>query len=140
MNAVVLSVLSALFFIISRVSGILSRCCSGQTVFSSVLWGRERLSIPIVGGRRYLFSNSSVVPFIKQGGECLTADHVFHYVDHTDDIGCLAYSLDQGFVYANLTLANIVPFLSMQMVEKIAWLHKIPFSSCWKCGKDDIIK
>ena len=56
-----------------------------------------------------------------------------------DDIGCLAYPLEQGFVYANLTLAaNIVPFLSRQAlaVQKIARIHKIPISSHWNLTKN----
>jgi hypothetical protein len=63
---------------------------------------------------------------IKQGGNHLTPDHVFCFVDHVDDVGFLEYSLGEDFVYADLTLANIIPFLSKQMVQKIAQIHKIP--------------
>jgi hypothetical protein len=80
------------------------------------------------------------VPFIKRGGEQLTPDHVFRYVDHVDDMGCLAYPLEQGFVYANMTLAHIVPFVSRRMVQKITRIHKIPFSSHWNLTKDDLVK
>ena len=80
------------------------------------------------------------MPFIKQGGDQLTPDHVFRYVDHVDDMGRLAYPLEQGFVYANMTLSHIIPFLSRQMVQKIARVHKIPISSHWKLTKDDLVK
>jgi hypothetical protein len=113
---------------------------NGQTVLPSELRGHEHFSIPIGGGRQYLFSNSSVVPFIKQGSNQLTPDYVFRYVNHMDDIGCLAYPLEQGFVYADLTLSNIVPFLSRQMVQKIARIHNISFSSRWNLTKNDIVK
>ena len=137
-----LSAVSPLCFMTSNLLGVLLHCCGREAVFLSKSWSREcfKLSIPIGGGRQYLFSNSSVAPFIKQGGDWLTPDHVFRYVDHMDDIGCLVYPLEQGFVYANLTLANIVPFLSRQMVQKIARIHKIPISSHWKFSKDDLVK
>ena len=95
--------LSTFSFLCIVTSAVLLLFCKDQTLLSSELRGSERLSIPIGGGRQYLFSNSSVVPFIKQGGEQLTSDHVFRYVDHVDDIGCLAYPLESGYLYANLT-------------------------------------
>ena len=61
-------------------------------------------------------------------------------MDHVDDIGCLAYPLEQGYLYANLTLTDIVPYLSRQMVQKIARIHKIPFSLHWNLTKNDLIK
>ena len=141
--SVVLSVLSVLCCMILQVyrsSGILLQCCNRQAVPSSKFPTREPLLTPIGGGRQYLFSNSSIVSFIKQGGDKVSPDHVFRYVDHMDDIGCVAYPLEQGFVYANLTLAHIVPFLSKKMVQKIAQIHKIPISSNWNLTKDDLVK
>ena len=115
---IVVSEVPALCFATSRFLGFWLHFCDERTVLLSQLRGHERVSIPVGGGRQYLFSNSSVLPFIKRGGDQLTPDHVFRYVDHMDDIGCLAYHLEQDFVYANLTLANIVPFLSRQMVQR----------------------
>ena len=115
---------------------ILLRCCRRP----SKLYGRERLSVPTGGGRQHLFSNPCVTPFIQKGGDQLTPDHVFRYVDYVDDIGCLAYPIEQGFVYANMSLADIVPLLTKQMVQKIARIHKIPFSSRWNLKKDDLVK
>ena len=106
----------------------------------SRLCSRDRLSIPIGGGRQYLFLNSSIMTSIVQGGDHLTSDHVFRFVDHVDDTGCLAYPLDQDFVYADLTLTDIVPFLSKQMVQKIARIHNIPFSSRWNLAEDELVK
>ena len=136
----VLSKVSPLYFAASGSLRILLQYCNEQAVLSSNLWGHEHLLIPIGGGRQHLFSNSSILPFIKQGGDHLTPNHVYRYVDHMDDTGRLAYPLEQGFVYANLTLANIVPFLSRQMVQKIARIHKIPISTHWNLTKEDLAK
>src|ERR1700678_953010 len=54
-------------------------------------------------------------------------------------MGRLAYSLGQDFVYADLTLTDIVPFLPKQMVQKIAQIHKIPISSRGNLSKDDLV-
>lgn len=131
---------SNLYFAICRSLGILLYCSNGQRVLLSELQVHECSSVPIGRGRQYLFSSSSVLPFIiNQGCGQLTPDHVFRYVDHMDDIGCLAYPLEQGFVYANLTLANIVPFLSRQAVQKITRIHKITISSHWNLTKKDLV-
>ena len=129
-----------LSFMASKFLCILLHCCKGPMVLSSRLRRPVRLSVPIGGGRQHLFPNSSVVTSIEQGGDHLTPDHVFRFVDHVDDMGRLAYPLEQDFVYANLALANIVPFLSKQMVQKIARIHQIPISSRWNLPKDDLVK
>ena len=129
-------VLSALAFFSFMPSGLL--CCEGPFV-SSALRRCDHISAPIGGGRQYLFPNSSIMSSIKQGGVNLTPDHLFRFVDHVDDMGCLAYPLEQNFVYADLTLASIVPFLSIPMVNKIARIHKIHFSSRWKLAKDELV-
>jgi hypothetical protein len=123
---------------IIRTLRILSRCCRRPSKLCT--GSRERLSVPTGGGWPHLFSNPCIAPFIKKGGDQLTPDHVFRYVDYVDDIGCLAYPLEQGFVYANLTLANIVPLISIQMVQKIAQIHKISFSRHWNLKKNDLVK
>jgi hypothetical protein len=88
---------------LSRYLCIVLRYCTKPIALSSKLHtgSRERLSIPTGGGRPHLFSNLCIASFVKQGGDQLTPDHVFHYVDHVDDIGRLAYPLEQGFVYAD---------------------------------------
>ena len=129
-------------FLTTRSLRLLLSCCSRPITLSQNSKSRSHrlLSVPTGGGRQYLFPNPSIAPFIKQGGDQLTSDHVFRYVDHVDELGCLAYPLEQGFVYADLTLANIVPHLSKQMIQKIARIHKISVSSHWKLGKNDILK
>ncbi|KAF8815881.1 hypothetical protein BYT27DRAFT_7031813, partial [Phlegmacium glaucopus] len=113
--------------------------CNRPLILSSKLDGHN-VSVPTGGGRPYLFPNMTVSSFIKQGGGQLTPDHVFRYVDHVDDVGCLAYPLEQGFVYADLSLTNIVPHISKKMVQKIAQIHKIPLSSHWHLTKDELVK
>ncbi|KAF8240889.1 hypothetical protein L208DRAFT_1131710, partial [Tricholoma matsutake] len=62
------------------------------------------------------------------------------YVDHVDDIGCLAYPVHHGFVHADLSLTDIVPHISKQMVQKIVRIHKIPLSTHWCFTKDELVK
>ena len=139
-NNMVLSVLAVFRFMASKFLCILLHCCKGPIVLSSRLCRPVRLSVPIGGGRQHLFPNSSVVTSIEQGGDHLTPDHVFRFVDHVDNMGYLVYPLEQDFMYANLALTNIVPFLSKQMVQKIAWIHQIPIRSRWNLPKDDLVK
>ncbi|KAF8810294.1 hypothetical protein BYT27DRAFT_7222048 [Phlegmacium glaucopus] len=107
--------------------------CSRPSIVSSKLDGHDHVSVPTGGGQAYLFPNMTVSSFIKQGDDQLTPDHVFWYVDHVDDVGCLAYPSEQGFV--------IVPHVSRQMVQKIAQIHKVPLlSSHWHLTKDELVK
>ena len=144
-TSTVLSVLAVFWFSMSISWCFLSwcfllRCFNRPMELSLNFRNRERSSVPTGGGRQYLFSHSRIVSFIKQGGDQVTTDHVFRYVDYVDGIGCLAYPLEKGFVYADLTFAEIVPHISREMVEKIARIHKIPISSHWKLAKDDLKK
>ena len=108
--------------------------------FPSWLPACDHASIPMGGGRPYLFSHALITSFIKKGNEQLSTVHVFRYVDHADEIGCLAYPVEHGFVYADLSLTDIVPHLSKQMVQKIARIHKIPLSSHWRLTKDQLVQ
>ena len=99
------------------------------------------LSCRAMNAHQYLLAREGSIIFkfkcfsIYQSRLWSTNPWLFHYVDHMDDINCLAYPLEQGFVYGNLTLTNIVPFLSRQAVQKIAWIHKILISSHWNLTK-----
>ena len=93
----------------------------------------------IGGGRPYLFSHQSIVSFIKKQNEVSTA-HVFQYVDYVDEVGCLNYPVELGFVHADMLLTDIIPHLSKNMIQKIASSHKISFSSWWHLPKDQLIK
>ncbi|KAF8220050.1 hypothetical protein L208DRAFT_1543240 [Tricholoma matsutake] len=108
--------------------------------YSCTLLSYDCTLIPTGGGRPYVFSHPSVASYIKKGGEQLMSAHVSHYVDYVDDIGCLAYPVQHGFVYADLSLTEIVPHLSKQNVQKIAGIHKIPLSSHWHLTKDELVK
>ncbi|KAF8238043.1 hypothetical protein L208DRAFT_1244225, partial [Tricholoma matsutake] len=97
-------------------------------------------SAPIGGGRPYLFSYLSITSFIKKGNDKVSTDHVFHYVDHVDELGCLKYSTEQGLVYVDLPLCDIVPHILKQMIKKIAQIHKISLGSSSHLPKDQLIK
>ncbi|KAF8220865.1 hypothetical protein L208DRAFT_1331398 [Tricholoma matsutake] len=92
------------------------------------------------GGRPYLFLHASVTSFIKRGNDQLSGVHVFRYIDHADEIGCLAHPVEHGYVYADLSLTDIIPHLSKQMAQKIAQIHKIPLSSHWHLTKDQLVQ
>ncbi|KAF8235367.1 hypothetical protein L208DRAFT_1257340 [Tricholoma matsutake] len=96
--------------------------------------------VPVGGGRPYLFSHPAVTSFIKRCNDQVSSVHVFCYVDHVDDIGCLSYPVQHGFVHADLSLTEIVPHISRQMVQKIARIHEIPLSSHWHLTKDELVK
>ncbi|KAF8809210.1 hypothetical protein BYT27DRAFT_7094612, partial [Phlegmacium glaucopus] len=113
---------------------------SRPLILSTELHSHDHISVPTGGGRPYLFPSATVAPFITQCDNPLTPDHVFRYMDHVDDVGCLAYPLEQGFVYADLSLTNVVPHISKQMVQKIARIHKVPLSSHWHLAKDELVK
>ncbi|KAF8226550.1 hypothetical protein L208DRAFT_1301285, partial [Tricholoma matsutake] len=114
--------------------------CSHPLESSPELGGSGSTSVPAGGGRAYLFSHPSVTSFIKNSSNELSSAHVFCYVDHVDDIGCLAYPVHHGFVHADLSLTDIVPHISKQMVQKIARIHKIPLSTHWRLTKDELVK
>ncbi|KAF8811795.1 hypothetical protein BYT27DRAFT_7088694 [Phlegmacium glaucopus] len=96
-------------------------------------------SVVTGGGRPYLFSNSSIMPFIKKDDK-VSAAHVFQYIDHVDDVGCLSYPVEHEFVHADLFLGDIIPHLSKQMIQKIAQIHKISTSSSWHLPKEQLIE
>jgi hypothetical protein len=114
--------------------------CTHPLESSPELGGSGSTSVPVGGGRAYLFPHPSVAPVIKNSNDQLSSAHVFRYVDHVDDIGCLAYPVQHGFVHADLSLTDIVPHISKQMVQKIARIHKIPLSMHWCFTKDELVK
>ncbi|KAF8235862.1 hypothetical protein L208DRAFT_1534640, partial [Tricholoma matsutake] len=107
--------------------------CSGFN-----LPARDPSLAPIGGGRPYVFSYQSIASFIKRGEDRVSAAHAFCYVDHVNEVGCLNYPIDHGFVYTDLLLHNIVPHISKKMITKIAQIHKISLSS--HLSKDQFIK
>ena len=116
-----------------------------NTPFSSVPLSELRccdrdLVSTIGGGRPYLFPGNDVGSSVTQGGEWLTPAHVFRFVDHVDDVNCLAYPSEHGFVYAKLALTSIVSHISRQMVQKIARIHKVALSSHWHLTKDELVR
>jgi hypothetical protein len=115
-----------------------------QKISSSVMpVPANRLScsmLPMGGGRSHLFPYLSVAPFIKKDDSHISADHVFKYVDHVDEIGCLNYPVKQGFAYVDLVLGDIVPLISKQVIQKIARIHNITLGSCWHLPKDQLVK
>jgi hypothetical protein len=123
-------------------------CCLQVCVhlwFVSIHWnftlsGSGGTSLPAGEGRAYLFSHLSITPVIKNSNDQLSSAHVFRYVDHVDDIGCLAYPVHHGFAHADLSLTDVVPHISKKMVQKIACIHKIPLSMHWCFTTDELVK
>jgi hypothetical protein len=108
--------------------------------FLSKPHGCDQTIVPVGGGRPYLSSHPAVTLFIKRCNDQVSSAHVFHYVVHVDDIGCLSYPVQHGFVHADLSLTEIVPHISRQMVQRIARIHKIHLSSHWCLTKDELVK
>ncbi|KAF8802339.1 hypothetical protein BYT27DRAFT_7112687 [Phlegmacium glaucopus] len=97
-------------------------------------------SVVVGGGRAYLFSHLSIAPFIKRSNDELSSVHVFQYVDHVDNVGCLSYPVEHGFVYADLSLTDIIPHISKHMIQKIANIHKISLGSSWHLPKAQLVE
>ena len=80
------------------------------------------------GGRQHIFSFEEVGTHIVDDYD---VDHQseFKFIDHAYATGIVAYLTDQNFVYANIPLAYLAPYLSLKMGLKIAKLHHIILDS-----------
>jgi len=66
--------------------------------------------------------------------------NVFQYIDHIDEVGCLSYPIEHGFVHADLSLSDTIPHLSKNMIQKIACIHNISLNSWWHLPKEQLIE
>ena len=76
------------------------------------------------GGRQHLFTFEEVGTCIV-GGYDIDHDSAFKFIDHVDSIGRAAYPTDQNYVYAEIPLPDLIPYLSLKMILKISKLHHI---------------
>jgi hypothetical protein len=79
------------------------------------------------GGRQHEFSALDVEPYITAGN--FNYDCAFKFVDHVDSLGQVAYPIAQDFIYADIPLRNILPYLSVHVALKIAHLHHLQIGS-----------
>ena len=66
----------------------------------------------------------------------INQESMFHYVDHVDDVGLLAYSSVQ-FVHASIPLSELFNILPVVNARKIASVHCIPVGS--RCRKAELL-
>jgi hypothetical protein len=83
---------------------------------------------PRGGGSRYEFRFDAIERYLLPGCN-ITKENAFVFVDHVDSTAHLSYSVDKHFVHASIPLENIVSFLPVRMLLKIAKLHRIPIGT-----------
>jgi hypothetical protein len=76
------------------------------------------------GGFRYEFHFHAIEQYLLPGCD-VTKENAFVFVDYVDNTGRLSYPADKHFVHASIPLENIVSFLPVKMLLKIAKLHHI---------------
>jgi hypothetical protein len=79
------------------------------------------------GGRQHEFSALDVEPYITVGN--FNYDCAFKFIDYVDSLGQGAYPIAQDFIYTDIPLRNILPYLSVQVALKIARLHHLQIGS-----------
>ncbi|KAF8811288.1 hypothetical protein BYT27DRAFT_7090286, partial [Phlegmacium glaucopus] len=80
------------------------------------------------GGRQHEFLALVVEPYITAG--CvINRNCAFKFVDHVDSLGQVAYPIAENFIYANIPLCDIVPYLSVRVALKVARLHHLRIGS-----------
>jgi Helitron helicase-like domain at N-terminus/PIF1-like helicase len=80
--------------------------------------------ITVGGGRQHTFTFEEIGTHIIAGRN-VNHDSAFNFIDHVDSTDRVAYPTDQNFVYANVPLPYLLPYLSLKMGLKIAKLHHI---------------
>jgi ribosomal protein S26 len=80
------------------------------------------------GGTRREIPFDAIEPHVVTG--CVVSDkNAFIFVDHVDSAGQLLYPVDKLFVHANVPLQNMVSYLPVKMILKIARLHNVTIGS-----------
>jgi hypothetical protein len=79
---------------------------------------------PRGGGFRYEFPFHAIEQYLLPGCD-VTKENAFVFVDYVDSTGRLSYPADKLFVHASIPLENIVSFLPVKMLLKIAKLHHL---------------
>jgi hypothetical protein len=100
----------------------------------------NRCSNSYGGGRQHLFTFEEVGTHII--ADChdvdVDRDSAFQFIDHVDSTGRVAYPKDQNYVYADVPLPYLLPYLSLKMVHKIATLHHITILNS-RASKSELI-
>ncbi|KAF8220009.1 hypothetical protein L208DRAFT_1075532, partial [Tricholoma matsutake] len=78
------------------------------------------------GQPKFVFED--VAPYVV-AGDNYDQDSTFQFADHVDSTGQLAYPLDQKFVYTNIPVPALLPYLSVCVALKVARLHHISVGS-----------
>ena len=76
------------------------------------------------GGRQHMFTFEEVSTCIVDGHD-VDHDSAFKFIDHVDSTGRVAYPTDQNYIYADVPLPDLIPYLSLKMIFKISKLHHI---------------
>ena len=89
----------------------------------------ERRSNSYDGGRQHMFTFEEVGTCIV-GGYDVDHDSAFKFIDHVDSTGRVAYPIDQNYIYADVPLPVLIPYLSFKMIHKISKLHHVNLHPC----------
>ena len=71
-----------------------------------------------------------LLPFVEPEGQQVQIGESYHFVDHTDDIGLLAYS-GKTYVFASIPLKDLFPKITAPQGRNILKHHNVP------CGARD---
>ena len=76
---------------------------------------------PVGGGRSHIFTAKDILPSMLNADS--TIDYTtssFSFVDHVDNTGLVSYPIEQGFIYATLSLSDLIPYIPVSKILSIA--------------------
>jgi hypothetical protein len=77
------------------------------------------------GGAVMKYSTSEFLnDFVEPYGTQLEANETYYFVDHTDDVGLLAYSKDT-YIFADIPLRDLLPQITVIQARNIMKHHNI---------------
>ena len=80
----------------------------------------------LMGGRASKTSTAQFLSdFVEPHGQQVEIGECYHYVDHTDDIGLLAYS-KATYVFADIPLRDLLTQITLSQARVVMRLHNIP--------------
>ena len=78
------------------------------------------------GGRQHMFTFDEIGNhIIPRPGQDVDHDSAFKFIDHVDSMDGVPYPAEQNFIYSDVPLPCLIPYLSLKMGLKIAALHNI---------------
>jgi hypothetical protein len=79
-----------------------------------------------MGGRASKSSTAQFLSnFVESHGQQVEIGECYHYVDHTDDVGLLAYS-KSTYVFADIPLRDLLTQITLSQARVVMRLHNIP--------------